>query len=181
MHHQNDYRRIIPMRIGALLGIAVGIAACAESPSPVGPGTLGGTPLSAEASSTELVVPFGASLFVPCANGGAGESVALAGSLSIRSHEVTTEDGITRLWTQWRPLGVVGIGATSGQRYRGTGGTFEGLVDRSEGSVYSVVNNFRIIGQGPGNNMTMHMVIKQAYNANGELTAEVNLQQQDCR
>ena len=169
------------MRIGTLLGIVAGIAACAESPSPVAPRALDATPATAEVSSTELVVPFSASLWVSCANGGAGESVALAGSLSIRSHEVTNEDGVTRLWTQWRPVGVVGVGATSGQRYRGTGGTFEGLVDRSEGSVYSVVNNFRIIGQGPANNMTMHMVIKQVFNANGELTAEVNLQQQDCR
>ena len=169
------------MRIGALLGIAVGIAACAESPSPVGPGAMGGTPLSAEVSSTELVVPFGTNLFIPCANGGAGETVALAGSLSIRSHEVTSEDGVTRLWTQWRPMGVVGVGAITGQRYRGTGGTFQGMVDRSEGSVYSLVNNFRIIGQGSGNNLTMHMVVKQVINANGELTAEVTLQHQDCR
>jgi hypothetical protein len=164
------------MRIGTLLGIAVVIAACAESPSPVAPRAIGGT-LSADVSATESVVPFSATLPIPCAN----ESVALAGALSIRSHEVTSEDGVTRLWTQWRPLGVVGVGSTSGRMYRGTGGTFEGLVDRSDGSVYSVVNNFRIIGQGPGNNLTMHMVLKQTDNEHGEVTAEVVLEQLDCR
>ena len=169
------------MRIGALLGIAVGIAACAESPSPVAPRALSEAPVaSAEVTSTELVVPFSATLWIGCANGGAGENVALAGQLSIRSHEVVSEDGVTRLWTQWRPMGVFGVGATTGRTYRGTGGTFEGLVE-SDGSVYSVVNNFRIIGQGPGNNLTMHMVLKQAYNANGELTADVNLTNQSCR
>jgi hypothetical protein len=169
------------MRIGTLLGIAVGIAACAESPSPVAPSALSNTPtLSAEVESSELVVPFGATLWIPCANGGTGENVALAGQLSIRSHEVVSDDGVTRLWTQWRPMGVFGVGATTGRTYRGTGGTFEGLVE-SDGSVYSVVNNFRIIGQGAGNNLTMHMVLKQAYNANGELTAEVNLNNQSCR
>jgi hypothetical protein len=76
-------------------------------------------------------------------------------------------------------MGVFGVGATTGRTYRGTGGTFEGLVE-SDGSVYSVVNNFRIIGQGAGNNLTMHMVLKQAYNANGELTADVNTNQ-SCR
>ena len=165
------------MRIGTLLGIAVGIAACAESPSPVAPSTMGGTPtLSAEVSSSELIVPWSMTLPIACA----GEKVALAGQLLIRSHEVVSDDGVTRLWTQWRPLGVVGVGLTSGRTYRGTGGTFEGLVE-SDGSVYSVVNNFRILGQGPGNNMTMHMVVKQAYNANGELTATVNFSDQNCR
>ena len=168
------------MRIGTLLGIVVGIAACAESPSPVAPRALDATPAAAEVASTDLVVPFSTSLWISCANGGAGESIAMSGALSIRSHEVTNEDGVTRLWTHWRPMGVVGMGA-SGQRYRGTGGTFEGLVERSEGSVYSVANNFRIIGQGAGNNLTMHMVLKQVINANGEITAEVNLQHQDCR
>ena len=168
------------MRIGALLGIAVGIAACAESPSPVAPNALGTTPtMSAEVETSDVVMPWGATLWIGCANGGAGETVALAGQLSIRSHEVVSDDGVTRLWTQYRPIGVIGVGTVSGRTYRGTGGTFEGLVE-SDGSVYSVVNNFRIIGQGPGNNLTMHMVLKQVYNANGELTANVNLTNANC-
>ena len=173
------------MRIGTLLGIAVGIAACAESPSPVAPRAMNETlGASAEVSSTEQVVPFGMTLWIGCANGGAGENVALGGQVLIRSHEEVSEDGVRRLWTHVRPLGVIGVGSTTGRMYRGTGGTFEGLVESdgsSEGSVYSMVNNFRIIGQGPGNNLTMHMVLKQAFNAEGELTADVNLSSQSCR
>ena len=77
----------------------------------------------------------------------------------------------------------MGVGAVSGLKYRGTGGTFEGEGEAAGGfpAVYSFVNNFRIIGQGPGNNLLMHMTVHQTMNANGELTADVDLSNSDCK
>jgi hypothetical protein len=171
------------MRIGTLLGIAAGIAACAESPSPVAP-TIDQPPaLMAEVSSSELTVPWSATLWISCASGGAGESVALSGQIVIRSHETVDEEGGTHLWTHVRPSGVVGVGTTSGRVYRGTGGTYEGIVEASDGdpSVYTLVNNFRIIGQGPSNNMLVHIVVHQSWNSAGELVADVDLSSNTCR
>lgn len=171
------------MRIGALLGIAA-IAACAEYPSPVAPRAIDQAPtLSAAVESNEQVRPFRRRLWISCANEGAGENVTLSGELVIRSHLVEDENGGSHLWTFFRPSNVVGVGASSGLRYRGTGETFEGEVYASDGApaVYTMVNNFRIIGQGPGNNLLMHMVVHQTWNADGELVADVDFSDSSCK
>ena len=171
------------MRIGALLGIAVGVAACAESPSPVAPRALDQLPaLSADVSSTQTTFPFNASLWVPCANGGAGESVALSGEIVFSTHDVLDEDGGTHERKMMRPSGVSGVGATTGLNYRGTGMSFmtEG-VSTDGASAYTYVNNFRIIGQGSRNNVLVHAVVHQTTNADGVVTAEVNVSSNSCK
>jgi hypothetical protein len=167
------------MRVGTLLGIAVGLSACAESP--VAPlRVTDQTPaLSAVTSLSQLTTTFNRTLWVSCA----GESVALLGEIEIFSQSTEDDNGGVHLSTHVRPSGVVGVGLTSGLMYRGTGGTFEAEGYAADGypAVYTFVNNFRIIGQGPGNNLLMHMTIHQTINANGELTADVDLTSQDCK
>jgi hypothetical protein len=171
------------MRIGTLLGIAVGLSACAESP--IAPSKVIEQPpaLSAVTSSSRLTTSFNRTLWISCANDGAGESVALAGEIEIHSHSTEDANGGVHLSTHVRPSHVVGIGLSTGAIYRGTGGTFEAEGDAAGGypATYSFVNNFRIIGQGPGNNLTMHMTVHQTMNANGELTADVDLTNSDCK
>lgn len=172
------------MRVGTLLGIAVGLTACAESTSPVAPLRVIDQPPSRAAvvSSTQLTLPLKRTLWISCANDGLGEDVTIEGELEIRTHSTEDENGGVRLTTHVRPSGVVGVGEVSGLRYRGTGGTFEGEGYATDGhpAVYSFVNNFRIIGQGPGNNLSMHMTIHQSMNASGELSADVDLSHTDC-
>ena len=171
------------MRVGTLLGMAVGLAACAESP--VAPMRMIDQPpaLSAVTSSSQSTVPFRARLWISCANDGLGETVQLAGFVEIHSH--TTEDGSggMHMSTHVRPAGVVGVGELTGAVYRGTGGTFEaeGWAAGGFPYVYSFGNNFRIIGQGPGNNLTVHLTVHQTIHENGELTAEVDLSNAECK
>ena len=171
------------MRVGTLLGMAVGLAACAESP--VAPTKMIDQPpaLSAVSSSSQLTVPFSATLWISCANDGLGESVKLTGDIEIHSH--TTEDGSggMHMSTHVRPSGVVGEGQVTGARYRGTGGTFEheGWAAGGFPYVYSFGNNFRIIGQGPGNNLTVHITLHQTLHENGEVTGEVDLNNTNCK
>jgi hypothetical protein len=183
MHHQNDYRRIIPMRIGTLLGIAVVMAACAESPSPVAPRALDQSPtLAADVSSTQTTLPFNTTLWIACANGGAGEMVALSGELEFSSHEVLDADGGTHERRMVRPSRVAGVGGTTGLNYRGTGMSFLSEGVAAEGSsVYTYVNNFRIIGQGPGNNLLVHAVVHQTTDPDGNVVAEVNASSSTCK
>ena len=173
------------MRVGTLLGIAVGLTACAESTSPVAPLRVLDTPApqASAASSEQLTLPLSRTIWVSCANGGVGEDVAIAGELEIRTHSVEDDNGAVHLMTHVRPSRVVGVGEVSGLKYRGTGGTFQGEIYAADGSprVYSFVNNFRIIGQGPGNNLSMHMTVHQTWNANGDLTADVDLSHSDCK
>lgn len=173
------------MRVGTLLGIAVGITACAES-SPVAPlRVFDQPPAMAEAAeaSTHISQPFSTSLFIACANEGQGETVALSGTVEVVNHSSQDANGGVHLSMHVRPAAVTGVGATSGLTYRGTGGGLVSQFDAADGfpAVYSMINNFRIIGQGPGNNLLMHMTIHVTMNANGEQTAEVDLSSNDCK
>ena len=173
------------MHVGTLLGIVVGLAAHADVPSPVAPlRALDQVPaLSATSARTPQTLLFSMGLWVSCANGGLGEYVNLTGELEIQSHSVEDAKGGTHLTTHVRPSGVVGTGVTTGLRYLGVGGTFEGegYAAAGQATVYTFVNNFRIIGKGPGNNLLVHYTIHQTLNANGEVTADVDLSITDCR
>jgi hypothetical protein len=84
--------------------------------------------------------------------------VALLGEIEMHSQATEDGNGGVHMSTHVRPSGVVGIGLVSGKMYRGTGGTFEAEGYDADGypATYSFVNNFRIVGQGPGNNLLMH-------------------------
>ena len=109
--------------------------------------------------------------------------VALSGEVEVVSHSSTDANGGVHFSFHVRPSSVTGVGATSGLTSRGTGGGLVSQFDAADGfpAVYSMINNFRIIGQGPGNNLLMHMTIHMTMNANGEQTAQVDLSSQDCK
>ena len=171
------------MRVGTLLGMTVALAACAESP--VAPLRAIDQPpsLSAVTSSSSSTVPFNRRLWISCANGGLGETVQLIGQIEIHSHTTENANGGMHMSTHVRPAGVIGVGQVTGAVYRGTGGTFqsEGEADGGFPYVYSFVNNFRVIGQGPGNNLMVHLTVHQTINANGELTADVDMSSSECK
>ena len=168
------------MRIGKLLGIAVVVSACADSPT----APMSDQPPSlAVTSSSQTTMNFNRRVWVPCANDGAGESVALLGRIEIHSQATEDQQGGVHLITLVRPSGVIGIGLGTGQTYRGTGGTLEAEGYDYDGypARYAFVNNFRIIGQGPGNNLLMHMTLHQTVNADGEILADVDFTSLECR
>jgi len=171
------------MRIGPLLGMTVGLVACAEAP--VAPlRVINEAPsLSAAASSELLTLPFDNTVWVSCANDGLGEDVALTGELEIRVHTTEDANGGVRVASHVRPSHVEGVGDVTGATYRGHGGTIitehsypDGLPESSH-----FVNNFRIIGQGRGNNLQIHMVIHQKWDASGQLTLDTELDHHECK
>jgi hypothetical protein len=160
------------------------LAACAEPPTSHGVAAVPSTVLlSASPSTSHSTLPLNASVWVGCANGGAGESVQLSGSLRIHSFTLVDGDGGIHVRTQVQPDGVKGLGLATGTRYRGTGGTTEHEYEAEDGTPaeYSLINNFRIIGQGPGNNLLVHTNVHQTVNADGEVTASVNITSTECR
>jgi hypothetical protein len=128
-------------------------------------------------------IPLDLLVNVPCANGGLGEDVQLNGMLhELISFEINGNTASGK--AHFQPQGVSGVGLTTGAKYRGTGVTQERFKEpvASDGSAstFSFVNNFRIIGQGPGNNLLFHDVVHVTVNANGDVTAEVELHKIDC-
>jgi hypothetical protein len=70
----------------------------------------------------------------------------------------------------FHPQGISGTGETTGDTYHGVGetqGTFNGRI----GLVETDVNNFKIVGEGPGNNFMIHENFHITVNPNGTLTA----------
>lgn len=119
-------------------------------------------------------------VFVPCAAGGAGELVELSGDLHALFHVTLDGSGGFHAKSHFQPQGVSGTGLTTGDKYQGTGVTqdqFNGKV----GFEFTFVNNFRIIGQGPGNNFLVHENFHVTVNANGEVTAFVDNFRVECK
>lgn len=143
---------------------------------------LGISPAQAAATTftTSFSLPFEFTVFVPCAAGGAGEIVDLSGPLHILFVTVIDDQGNYHLKTHYQPQGISGTGETTGATYQATGETqdsFNGKI----GYEYTFVNNFKIIGQGTGNNFLVHENIHITVNANDTLTAYVDNFSVECR
>jgi hypothetical protein len=138
-----------------------------------------GVPAAQSAVVANDSIPFSLIAFVPCANGGAGEAVLVEGNLHILITE-TVNDNNASFKVHFQPQGAEGIGLTTGDTYRATGETQE-HVSLGPSLADTFVNNFKIIGQGPDNNLLVHQTIHLTINANGELTAEVLNESIECR
>jgi hypothetical protein len=72
----------------------------------------------------------------------------------------------------FQPQEIVGVGETTGVKYQATGITQESFKGPFQnGQIhFTYVNNFRIIGQGPGNNYLVHENEHFIINADGTVT-----------
>ncbi len=87
---------------------------------------------------------------------------------------LTKPSPLPRTWTGRGsiPQGISGVGLDTGDKYQGAGVTqdhFKGSFNNGQFN-QTFVNNFRIIGQGPGNNFLVHENFRLTINANGEVT-----------
>ena len=174
-------RRAVAGLVTVVAGAAVGCADAARGPAE--PLLRTATPLlAALTETTNLRIPLDLVVFVPCAAGGAGELVALSGTLHVLTHVTESPTGNLHLKAHFQPQGVSGVGLTTGDKYQGTGVTqrqtnINGPLPFTD----TFINNFRIIGQGPDNNFTVHQTIHFTVNANGEVTAEVVNTKVECQ
>ena len=122
-------------------------------------------------------------VFVPCAAGGAGEIVDLSGPLHILITFTINGNNVSGT-AHFQPQGIVGTGETTGDKYQATGVTkdtsFKFSFQNGQAQ-QTFVNNFRIIGQGPGNNYLVHEVAHVTFNANGTLTVFHDSFSIDCK
>jgi hypothetical protein len=143
--------------------------------------TLTATPPPARAEVvTNVSVPFFFPVIVPCANGGAGEVVLLTGDLHMLLRITADNNGGLHVKMHVQPQGVSGVGMTTGAKYQATGVAQEEF-NVKVGIEDTFVNNFRIIGQGPGNNLLVHENAHFTINANGDVTASVDNFSIDCK
>jgi hypothetical protein len=166
-------------RFLAVIGL---LAACAQDPTaPAAPTSeVAGPSQAAVALTDNTIVPIDLLVNIPCANGGAGEDVLLSGTLHILTHITLSSGGTLLIKTQFQPQGISGIGTVTGAKYQGTGVTQDHL-HLAFGENYTMVNNFRMIGQGPGNNFLVHETFHYTVDANGFLTTVHDNFTADCK
>ena len=127
-------------------------------------------------------VPTTIGVFVPCANGGAGEFVVLSGDLHVLSTVTNDGAGGFHVGGHFQPMGITGTGLITGDKYQATGVTrYDFNVKPPFPSENTYVNNYRMIGQGPGNNFLVHATAHVTVNANGDVTATVNNYSTTCK
>jgi hypothetical protein len=139
---------------------------------------------SQAAVDTNVRLPVDSFVFVPCANGGAGETVHLTGTVLVLFTTTSTESGQFITIAHFQPQGVSGVGETTGDRYRGTGPGFfltRANLNLAANEVSTFLTNFRIIGPGAGNNLLIHNLFHLTVNGNGVVTAEVIKSSVECK
>ena len=85
-----------------------------------------------------------------------------------------------RIKTHTQPQGISGQGLTTGDKYQATGVT-QDQFNVTVGQEETFVNNFRMIGQGPGNNFLVHETFHITINADGTVTTVVDNFGADCK
>jgi hypothetical protein len=111
-----------------------------------------------------------------------GEPVLLSGTLHRLVHVTTDENGGFHFYSHFQPMGISGEGLLSGRKYHGTGGTINMTNDSSGPHVEdSFVNNFKIVGQGPGGNWMVHTNTHFTIDANGNITTNIVNTSAECR
>jgi len=156
------------------------LPACDRDPVAPEAATQAGPSLAAEAITENTSIPFDLYVNISCANGGAGEDVVLSGNLHVLTHLTISAAGTATIKTHFQPQGLTGLGPVTGDRYRATGVT-QDILHLAVGETYTMVNNFRIIGQRTGNNFLVHETFHYTFNANGTLTVVHDHYSTECK
>jgi hypothetical protein len=132
--------------------------------------------------TTNLSVPATVTAFVPCAAGGAGETVNLTGNLHVLA-TMTVNANHVEASLQFQPQGITGTGSESGDKYHGTGVTRSSFSADIVGFPFTTtfVNNFRVIGQSTGNDFLVHENFHLTITANAAATASLDNFSVECK
>jgi hypothetical protein len=124
---------------------------CSKNSSDAATG--GMEPVSSNASSAvhekygSVAVPFEATVFVPCANGGVGENVALSGTMNFVYQMTWTNNNFSMVFHD-NSYGVTGLGLSSGETFAASSGTQGTAVGSWENSQWigTGTRHLRIVG-----------------------------------
>jgi hypothetical protein len=120
------------------------------------------------------------STFIPCAGG--GETIELSGPLHTVISSTVNGNKVSGFF-HFQPQGISGISETTGDVYHAVGVTRQSFTAsmRNGHFVLSYVNNFRIIGQGPGNNFLVHETLHITITPDGTTTVSHDNFSIDCK
>jgi len=170
------------MKLAVALSLTVGLlAGCQQdATAPVLPADGPAFAASGGGVDVNQIIPWSANNWVPCANGGDGEFVALSGNLHALYNVTFDNHGGVHVKSHYQPQGISGFGSVTGDMYHATGLT-QWEYNAVVGQQYTWVNNYRIIGQGPGNNYVEHEDIHVTVNLDGTVITEHDHLSVECK
>jgi hypothetical protein len=169
-------RRQTRFGIIALLASAA-LGACTDVPSTAVVAPLARASNASATNDTQnFSAPFDVVFF------GCTEAIHFTGDLHVLMHFTATSSGNFSAKFHFQPQGVSGVGLSTGIKYQATGVTqdeysINGPLPYEE----TFINNFRLIEQGPDNNLLVHENFHVTVNANGDLTAFHDNFSSECR
>ena len=125
-------------------------------------------------------VPFETTVFVPCANGGAGEDVKLTGFTNFIYGLVYTDRGFTLVYHD-NVHQVTGVGLSSGESFVASGGTNGTVLGvwYSTQWVGTTIRQMKIVGQNTKFTVTYKYHITAT--PGGDVTVNSTEQEADCK
>lgn len=153
----------------ALLSVVM-LAACGDSGQLLAPAPSTPRAAAAQAVTVSFFTPYNSTVFVPCANGGAGEVVKSTGTVHRVVHNTLNANGF-HITLHANPQNVTGTGLTTGDTYQ-TRGTFTAHQNLIPGVTETIHETFKLVGPGPNNNLTMTTTSRLTINANGEVVLD---------
>jgi hypothetical protein len=126
-----------------------------------------------------VAVPFNATVFVACANGGAGEDVALSGTMNFVYQMTWTNNGFSMIFHD-NSHGVTGLGLSSGETFTASSGTQGTAVGSWENSQWigTGTRHLRIVGANSRFSVDYHY--RLIVTPDGKVTVSVWEQTSDC-
>jgi hypothetical protein len=119
--------------------------------------------------------------FVPCANGGAGELVALHYTIKLVFHASDDPSGGVHVTIELNSQGGGGVGLTTGDSYHQVQTGMTHIVTTiTEVAESTFVATFRLVGQGNRNDLVWHSSTHLTINSNGEVTSSFLYFSGDC-
>ena len=135
---------------------------------------------AAQVQSSVDSVPFETTLFIACANGGAGEEVQLTGVVINDLKIIRNDHGFT-LTYHTNPRGISGVGLSTGYKYTVSGGT-EGTINGAfENSQFTGGYIERLNVIGPGTNFMVSYHFHVTVRSDGTFTSSISDEKTMCK
>jgi hypothetical protein len=186
MQNTKQFSALKFLKTGFLISSAVIVLfSCSKSEvaEPEAPVTTNALTARAQVTHNVEQIPFEETLFVPCANGGAGEDVTLTGKITVMEQVVFTGNGFTLVY-QVSTDGVSGTGLTTGDKYVASGGTEHSVhgafFDNSQQFTGTTLEQMRLIGRGQAANAIVRYKFHYTVTPSGTVTSSTSEETVTC-
>ena len=134
----------------------------------------------AQTQNSVQLEPYESTLFIPCANGGAGEDVALTGAVRIVWQETNNNQRFT-FTLHAIPDGITGVGLSTGDNFTAIGGSQTAVTGTIEyGGQYSATYIQQMRFAGPGISFVVKSKFHITVTSDGQISTRIDEEQIEC-